>query len=216
MLFSGTRAANILLPAALGLFAILRYNKKVILFCCGAAVVLAGLVYVPTTNVNLFRFQSAFKPNSDASYNVRAINQKRIQPYILTHPMGGGLGSTGVWGERFTPGTYLASFPPDSGYVRVAVEEGWLGLLIFCIYIFVIMRTGIRNYFKIEDRELKTYCLAMTLIIFAYNLANFPQEALVQYPSNILFYLWAALINITLVLDKQKKEERYKISNLSV
>ena len=216
MLFSGTRGANVLLPAALGLFAILRYNKKVILFCCFAAMLLAVLVYMPTTNVNLYRFQSAFKPGNDASYNVRAINQKRIQPYILTHPLGGGLGSTGVWGDRFTPGTYLASFPPDSGYVRVAVEEGWLGLLIFCIYIFVIMRTGIINYFKIEDRELKTYCLAMTLIIFAYNLANFPQEALVQYPSNILFYLWAALINITLILDKQKKEERHKISNLSV
>ena len=186
------------------------------MYCCLAAALLAVLVYMPTSNVNLFRFQSAFKPSNDASYNVRAINQKRIQPYILSHPMGGGLGSTGVWGQRFTPGTYLASFPPDSGYVRVAVEEGWLGLLIFCIYIFVIMLVGIRNYFQIEDRELKTYCLAMTLIIFAYNLANFPQEALVQYPSNILFYLWAALINITLALDKQKKEERAKILQISV
>jgi len=67
-----------------------------------------------------------------------------------------------------------------------------------------------------ENPELKTYCLAMTLIIFAYNLANFPQEALVQYPSNILFYLWAAMINITFRLDQQMKEERSKILQLSV
>jgi putative inorganic carbon (HCO3(-)) transporter len=215
-LFSGTRGANVLLPAALGLFAILKYNKKVILFCCFAAMVFAVLIYMPTSNVNLYRFQSAFKPSNDASYNVRAVNQKKIQPYILTHPLGGGLGSTGVWGTRFTPGTYLSSFPPDSGYIRVAVEDGWVGLLVFCIFMFMIMKSGINNYYLMENPELKTYCLAMTLIIFAYNLANFPQEALVQYPSNILFYLWAAMINITFRLDQQMKEERSKILQLSV
>jgi hypothetical protein len=216
MLFSGTRGANVLLPAALFLFAILKYNKKVLLFVCCAAMLLVVAIFIPTSNPTLYRFQTAFKPGKDASYNVRKINQKRIQPYILSHPMGGGLGSTGVWGQRFTPGSYLASFPPDSGYIRVAVEEGWVGLLIFCIYMFVIMRSGIKNYFLIEDQELKTYCLAVTLIVFAYNLANFPQEALVQYPSNILFYLWVAMINITLRLDKQLKEERSKILQLSV
>jgi len=216
MLFSGTRGANVLIPAALIMLAILKYNKQVLMFVCGAGVFLVILIYLPTSNPTLYRFQSAFKPSNDASYTVRKINQKMIQPYILKHPMGGGLGSTGVWGSRFTPGSYLASFPPDSGYIRVAVEEGWLGLLIFCIYMFVIMKTGINNYYLIEDRELKTYCLAITLIIFAYNLANFPQEALVQYPSSILFYLWAALINVTLRLDKQLKEERNKILQLSV
>jgi hypothetical protein len=76
---------------------------------------------------------------------------------------------------------------------------------------FVIIKTGINNYYLIEDKELKTYCLAMTLIIFAYNLANFPQEALVQFPSNILFYLEAALINITLRLDIAQREERNRL-----
>ena len=208
MLFSGTRGANVLLPAALILFAILRYNKKVLIFCCCAAMVLVVAIYIPTTNPTLYRFQTAFKPNNDPSYILRKNNQKKIQPFILTHPLGGGLGSTGVWGVRFSPGTFLASFPPDSGYIRVAVEDGSIGLLIFCIFMFVILRTGINNYFLIENQELKVYCLAMTLIIFAYNLANFPQEALVQYPSNILFYLWAAMINIALKLDKGLKEEK--------
>lgn len=215
MVFSGTRGANVLLPAALVLFAILRYNKKVLIFCCFAAMILVVLIYIPTTNVNLYRFQSAFKPNNDPSYILRKNNQKKIQPFILSHPLGGGLGSTGVWGIRFSPGTYLASFPPDSGYVRVAVEDGSIGLLIFCVFMFVIMRTGIKNYFIIENQELKVYCLAMTLIVFAYNLANFPQEALVQYPSNILFYLWAALINITLKLDNKLKEEKAEALKLT-
>jgi putative inorganic carbon (HCO3(-)) transporter len=211
MLFSGTRGANPLLPAALVLFVILRYNKKVLVFTCFAALFLLFLIYVPTSNVNLYRFQSAFKPNNDQSFNLRKRNQKRIQPYIVSHPMGGGLGSTGVWGNKYAPDSYLAKFPPDSGYIRVAVEDGWIGLLLFCTFMFVIIRTGINNYYKIQDPELKVYCLAMTLIIFAYNLANYPQEALVQFPSSILFYFEAAIINVTLRLDIQLQAEKNKV-----
>jgi putative inorganic carbon (HCO3(-)) transporter len=207
MLFSGTRGANILIPGALFLFAILKYNRKILIGTGIAALFIVFLVNVPTSNPNLRRFQTAFKPNHDDSYNLRKMNQKRIQPYILSHPLGGGLGATGEWGKRFAPGSYLADFPPDSGYIRVAVEEGPIGLLIFCTFMFVILKTGINNYYLIENEELKTYCLAMTLIVFAYNLANFPQEALVQFPSNILFYLEAALINITLRLDISLKEK---------
>ncbi|WP_158827166.1 O-antigen ligase family protein [Mucilaginibacter lacusdianchii] len=204
MLFSGTRGANVLLPGALVLYAIINYNRKVLIFTCIAAAFLVFLINVPTSNPNIVRFQTAFQPNNDASYKVRKNNQKRIQPYILAHPMGGGLGATGVWGKRFAPGSYLAGFPPDSGYMRVAVEDGWIGLLIFCSLIFVIVKTGIENYYAIKDPELKTYCLAMTLVVFAYNLANFPQEALVQYPSNIFFYLDVALIIILRRLDEQQ------------
>jgi putative inorganic carbon (HCO3(-)) transporter len=211
MLFSGTRGANVLLPAALALLVVLKFNRRILIFTICAGFFLLFLIVVPTSNPNLYRFQTAFKPNNDDSYNLRKRNQKRIQPYILAHPMGGGLGSTGEWGERFTPTSYLAHFPPDSGYIRVAVEDGWIGLLVFCVFMFMIIRSGINNYYLIEDRELKTYCLAMTLIIFAYNLANFPQEALVQFPSNILFYLEAALINITLRLDIAQREERNRI-----
>jgi putative inorganic carbon (HCO3(-)) transporter len=211
MLFSGTRGANVLIPAALGLFVVLKFNRRILIATILAAVFLVVLINVPTSNPNLYRFQTAFKPSNDDSYNLRKRNQKRIQPYIVSHVMGGGLGSTGEWGERFTPESYLAHFPPDSGYIRVAVEDGWAGLLVFCLFMFVIIKTGINNYYLIEDKELKTYCLAMTLIIFAYNLANFPQEALVQFPSNILFYLEAALINITLRLDIAQREERDRL-----
>jgi putative inorganic carbon (HCO3(-)) transporter len=207
MLFSGTRGANVLLPAALFLFAILHYNKKVLIFSIFAALFLVFLINVPTGNPNLVRFQTAFRPNNDDSYNLRKANQKRIQPYIQTHPFGGGLGATGTWGKKYAPASYLANFPPDSGYMRVAVELGWIGLLIFCTLVFTILKTGINNFYRIKNPELKTYCLAMTLVIFAYNIANFPQEALVQYPSNVLFSLAAALITVTYRLDQQTPKE---------
>lgn len=68
---------------------------------------------------------------------------------------------------------------------------------------FVILKTGIDNYYRIRDPELKSYCLAMVLIVFALNIGNYPQEALVQFPTNIYFYLVTAIIVVTYRLDKQ-------------
>lgn len=203
MLYSGTRGAYVLIPAALVMFAIINYSQKVLIFTLIGGVFIAFLIVMPTGNASLQRFQSAFKPSKDASFNVRKINQKRIQPFIQSHPIGGGLGATGVWGQKFAPNSYLAHFPPDSGYVRVAVELGWIGMIIFCTLMFVIIKTGINNFFTIKDPELKNYCLAMTLIVFTLNVANYPQEALVQYPINIYFNLFAAIICKCLELDKK-------------
>ncbi|WP_428331027.1 O-antigen ligase family protein [Mucilaginibacter sp.] len=205
MMYSGTRASFVLLPAALVMLAILKFNKQILFAVIVAAVFLGILIKIPTSNPSLVRFQTAFAPSKDASFNVRAENQKRIQPYILTHPLGGGLGSVGIWGQRFAPNSYLAKFPPDSGYVRVAVEMGWIGLLLFCTFNFIILKKGIYYYYLIKDPELKIYCLAMILIIFALDFGNYPQQAFVQYPTNILFYLAMAILNVTMRLDLQQR-----------
>ena len=212
MLFSGTRGAFPLVPAGLMLYAILKLSKKIIVFSIIAAVFFVGLIVMPTSNQNILRFQSAFTPNNDPSYIVRKLNQARIKPYIWSHPIGGGLGSVGEWGKKFSPGSYLSNFPPDSGYVRTTVELGPIGLFIFCALMFTILKTGIDNYYKIKDPELKSYCLGAVIMIFTWNIANFPQEALVQYPSNVIFYLTVAFINITLRLDK---EQQNKLSHVS-
>ena len=203
MLFSGTRGAYVLFPAALALFAILNFNKKVMVFSIIAVVFFIGIINMPTSNAYLVRFQTAFKPNDDPSFIVRKMNQKRIQPYIQSHPFGGGLGSVGVWGIRFAPDSYLAKFPPDSGYARIAVELGWIGLFLFCIVMFTVLRAGVVHFFAIRDPELKNYCMVTTLVIFALNIGNYPQEALTQFPSNVFFCMAIALVNATYLVDKQ-------------
>ena len=206
MSFSGTRGAYVLIPAALFFYTVLNFNKIVFGAAIVAGMVLIVLIFIPTSNPTLYRFQSAFRPSQDASFLLRKANQDRIRPYIITHPLGGGLGATGVWGKRFSPNSLLANFPPDSGYVRVAVELGWLGLFIFCLLMFIILMTSIQNYFRIRDPELKAYCLAMILIIFALNIGNYPQEALIQFPTSIYFYLVTALASVTWQIDKETKK----------
>ncbi len=206
MLYSGTRGAFVLLPAGIMMFAILKFSMKMIPWLVMAGLAFGFLIVVPTSNGTIRRFQSAFSPNEDESYKLRKYNQKRIQPFMLSHPIGAGLGAAGAWGRRFSPGSFLSSFEVDSGLVRVAVELGWIGLAFFLTFMFLALRTGINNYFSIRDPELKAICFAMVLILFALYIGNFPQEAFVQFPVNIYLYLVIAFIVITKQLDDANNE----------
>jgi O-antigen ligase len=204
MLFSGTRAAYLIVPIILIFYAILTFNWKTLIFFGIASFIIGILVYTPSSNTLIIRFQSAFWPKHDASYMLRESNQAKIKPFIYSHPFGGGLGSTGEWGARFSPNTDLGNFQPDSGYVRTTVELGWVGLFIFSIMVLMILITGIKYYYKIRDPELKSYSLASLLIIASWNVGNFAQQSIVQYPSNVLFFLAVALMIAVYRIDQQK------------
>lgn len=194
MAFTGTRTAFVLLPAGLVFFALLTLQKKVIAALVLFVMIGSLFVIMPTSNPTIYRIQSAFKPGKDASMNTRLTNQEKIQPFIQTHPIGGGLGSTGNLGRRFNPDSMLANFPPDSGFVRVAVELGWVGLLIYCTLLFVILRTGIRNYVRVYNDRIRAYYVAFLVMLFAIILSNYPQDSIVQLPTSIIFYITLAAL----------------------
>jgi O-antigen ligase len=204
MLFSGTRAAYLIVPVILVFYAFLTFNRKTLIFFGLASLGIGLLVYTPSSNANIIRFQSAFWPKYDASYLLREENQAKIKPYIYSHPFGGGLGSVGEWGARFSPNSYIGKFQPDSGYVRTTIELGWIGLIIFSVMVLMILITGIKNYYKIRDPELKSYFLACLLLIASWNVGNFAQQSIVQYPSNVLFFLAVALMGAIYRIDQQQ------------
>ncbi len=203
MLFSGTRAAYVLPIVGFVFYAIITLKKRALYFTGLMFFFGFILVKIPTSNANLVRFQSAFNPTNDASYKVRVRNQAFIKPFIQSHPMGGGLGSVGEWGKKFAPWSPLSNFPPDSGFVRVAAETGWMGLLLYVSLLFTAFYVGIRDYFRIRDPELKCYSLALLTTLFCLTLANFPQEAIGQYPISLLFFVAIAVLNKCRIIDRE-------------
>lgn len=199
-IYSGTRTAYVILPAAFFFYTLLSMKREVILLAALFFGLGITLLTVPTVNADHHRIKTAFsvftgdRGARDPSFEIRLENQKRIQPFIQTHPMGGGLGSVGAWGKRFSPGTFLAEFPPDSGFIRIAVEQGWIGLLLYCALLFVIFRVGIKNYFKVKDPKIKSFYEVCLTFLFALVVANYPQEAITQLPTNFLFYIIIALL----------------------
>jgi len=195
MAYAGSRTPIVLIPIGVIFFTVLNFRKEMIIavgifFVFGTAFMLKS-----TSNAVIYRIQSAFiLDNSQDVVDVRMKNQELIQPYVQRHPFGGGLGSTGLWGRRFSPGTFLASFDHDSGFVRLAVEVGWLGLLLYMIFIFQIMRWGVYYYFRVRDPMIKNLYLAINTVFFMLVIASYPQEAILQVPTSIIFYIFLAAI----------------------
>lgn len=208
MLHSGTRAAYIAYPVGIAFFSTITLQRNILILAVAVFGIGFILAKMPTGgNLNLIRFQTAFRPEEDESYRVREANKRFIKPFIQTLPFGAGLGSTGYWGKRFAQGSPLADFPPDSGFVRVAVEQGYVSLFAYLALFFVAFLVGTRNHFKIKDPQLRNYSMAFMAGLLILTVANFPQEAIGQIPNNLIFFMMLAMTTKLYELDQKKQEE---------
>jgi hypothetical protein len=207
MVYSGTRSAYVIIPVFYFVWVILSRNKKLYYSLVFAGAGFFVLATMPTNNYHIQRIQSTFKASEDASYQVRARNKKMIFPWILKHPIGGGLGSTGVWGQRFTPGTFLANFPPDSGIIRVAVELGWVGLLIFLNVYYNILIKGTFAFWKMKDKRYKAIVAGMICSIAPLLIVEWGQEVVGVFPMSMLFWFFVAIMFRAIHFDMAERDK---------
>lgn len=194
MAYTGTRTAFALVPVGAIFFCGLILNKRVLLIGGVFAVLGTGFILKSSSSGVIFRIQSAFKPSQDDSMNLRLANQKKIQPYIQSHPMGGGLGSCGMWGKRFNPDSELSKFPHDSSFVRMAVELGWIGLILYTLLHYFVLRTGIYYFVRCRDPLIKAIYAGITTWCFMLTVACYAQEAILQLPMNIIYNVFLAIL----------------------
>ena len=194
-IYSGTRTCFVLIPMGLAFYALMTLRREVLIgfvvfLLFGTVLVLKG----GSSNAALYRVQSAFVPSKDASVQIRYYNQQRIRPHIYAHPIGFGPGSTGLWARRFTPDSFLAKFAHDSYYVRLAVEEGWIGMSLYMFFLFTVLRRALYFYLRTHDPTIKALYLAILTALFMLAVANYPQEAIVQLPTSLVAYIFFAAI----------------------
>ncbi len=194
MAYAGSRTPFVMLPVGVIFYLVLTFKRETI-FAGALFFMVGGVMVLKSTNsAVIWRIQSAFRGESSDTIDVRMKNQEKVQPFIHSHPVGAGLGSTGYWGKRFTPDSWLASFAHDSLYVRLAVETGWIGLLLYMSLLFVAMKTSIYYFFRVKDPTIKTLYLGFTITVFLLALASYPQEAITLLPTSIVFYVMLAMI----------------------
>lgn len=192
--YTGTRTAFGLVPVGGIFFAGLILSKRVLVIGGILALLGTGFILKSTSSGVIFRIQSAFKPSQDDSMNLRLENQKKIQPYIQSHPIGGGLGSCGFWGKRFNPESELANFPHDSSFVRMGVELGWIGLILYTLFHYVVLRTGLYYFIRCRDPFIKSLYAAITTWLFMLAVACYFQEAILQLPMNVIYNVFLAML----------------------
>ena len=193
--YSGTRSCNLMIVAGVLGYGIFTMNEKrtytiMIGFLFMALFVLFGPF---KNNPVVLRISTTFQGNKDASAMLRSINRHHVQPYIQQHPMGGGISTCGYEGALYNQGHYLSQFQPDSGYMKILAEQGWIGLLLHLSFYFIFMRLGLRGYFQSKDPKIKTLYMAITVCLFSLLAGQYSQVAIAPYPQ-ILFYFTALII----------------------
>lgn len=205
--FSGTRTAYVMLPMGLLLFFLVNlHNRNTIIAACITVMGMLAILFGPFYgNATVVRFRSAFIGTKDESLSLRDVNRHSVQPYIYTHPIGGGLMTTGNDGNIFNPGHRLAGFQTDSGYLHTALELGWIGLIIVCVYMFGGLQYAVSNYFNNKDELNKLLLISIAAVMFAIIVAQYAQEAAGLVETSIFLNALVAIsINIKYNLKNSK------------
>ncbi|MCR9254127.1 MAG: O-antigen ligase family protein [bacterium] len=206
MVYSGTRSAYIIPPLSLFTYIVIKRNPKYYLIIVAMAMGLVVIANIESHNFYINRIQTIFKASEDKSYQIREENRAIIMPWIARHPIGGGLGSTGVWGQRFSPNTFLANFPPDSGLIRVAVELGWIGLIIFLTLYALVLLKGVIGYWRTTDPQFKAIIASILSGIAPLLLVETSQEVVGVFPMSLLFWIMISIMFSAIKLSKNQVE----------
>lgn len=193
---SGTRGA-LAVPAIGGiLYLIMTRNFKVL--SIGGGILLAGFIFLKFTtignaNYDINRLRTALDPN-DPSLNTRLRNRARLTEYLRGKPFGGGMGTVGSWGQRFSPGTWLANFEPDGLYTRIRAETGLVGRVFYVgMWIFILAR-GIGFLWSFEDEERQNIAMAVLAGYAGILVANYGNAVLTQFPISITTFIGICFI----------------------
>lgn len=205
MAYAGTRTGYFIFVAGIVLYILMTITNKTslivaCLFIMAFIIIMFGPIY---GNATVNRIRTTFD-TEDASLEVRNENRKLIQPYIHSHPIGSGLATTGIQGLQYNPYHFLAGFPPDSGFMKTAIETGWVGFLFQCSLYCIILLAGIKVFYRTNNKIIKKYCLATVVVIFAFVISQYGQVSVGQIPDCFLFY---TLLAVIVSLDRLKETE---------
>ena len=206
MSYSGTRTVTIIIPTGLAFYCLLRIKHKTTLVTMFLAIMGAiAVLFAPIhNNATLNRVRSVFD-TEDPSLDVRNINRHYIQPYMHSHPLGGGIGTTNNAGLINHPGHPLAGFATDSGFLKEGLEIGWIGLFLMMFFNLSILYQGINYYFRMKDKQLKIYVVVILCTLFANIVTQYAQETVGQFPFAIFFFSSLSLLKRLLEFDSRKR-----------
>ncbi len=212
MTYSGTRTTTVMMPAGICLYVLITLkNKATIMTLFITLLSVLFIMFAPIDNPTLNRMRSTFDAK-DESLNVRDVNRHRIQPYIYDHPIGGGVATTGVEGVRFNPNHALAGFPPDSGLLKLALDMGWIGLIINMLPFLMVLYQGIHYYFRMQNAEFKKYNVATVCSLFSVIVTLYSQVSIGQMPSVFFIFAMMSLFKRLMEFDEKERESLLKIN----
>lgn len=209
MSYSGTRTAFAMVVVGVAFYILITLkNRKTFLVMIGAGVVALGILFGPFYGGTANRIRSTFS-KEDKSMGVRDRKRVALQEYIIAHPFGGGVNTTGQNGLKYSQGHKLSEgWDPDSGYLLTALELGWIGLILGLVFFGTVMIKGINNYFSTDDPVVKTMTLTYIVPFLALSAAHFTQDAMFTKPGHFVIVATYALM-LTIPTYKKKTSNNH-------
>jgi hypothetical protein len=152
------------------------------------------------------RMRTALSPDNP-SLLARLRNQRTLGVYLADRPMGGGIGSAGYWGERFSPGSLLAETPTDSYYVRVWAETGLVGLSLHLLMLGYFLGKGAAIAWQLRHPVLRAQVLAIMAAYCGVLLANYGNQVFLQFPTGVVMAVGLPLVFMAPYYDQLLMED---------
>lgn len=199
MLISGTRSAIAAPIMGFALYTILSKRFKVMILVGTILFVIFFILkytMIGQGNYDIRRMRSAFDEDN-ASLNVRQENRAMFAEYLKTRPFGGGIGSSGNWGLRFSPGTFLAETATDGWYVQIWAEQGIVGLSVYLLMIFYFFAKSIfLIFFRLKKPENINKAIAFVSGMSGLMVTSYSASSLGQMPNTIIVVVSVVLISL--------------------
>ncbi|WP_158233269.1 O-antigen ligase [Reichenbachiella sp. 5M10] len=206
MIYTGTRTATVMFVAGAAIYVILSRRRELLLYTAFVTCMLVAYIAVTGGGQALYVMTTAFNPDEDPSMQVRYNNQMRLRTYLVRSPIGYGLGSTGYLGMKYSPHTFLGSFPPDSELVRIVIETGFIGLALWLYINFYAIKRSLDSLKIRVDDFSDNFRMVLVALLFMFLLGQYPQEIMNIGSLKILFALCLAYISLDSSQMKQEVE----------
>ncbi|MDD3194333.1 MAG: O-antigen ligase family protein [Paludibacter sp.] len=207
MAISGTRSAVAVPFVGFFVYAFLTKNFKV-MFITGI-ILLAAIVTLKYTRIGqsyyeIRRMRTIFQ-SEEPSLKIRQENRELFRKYLERRPFGGGVGSAGNWGERFTPETFLAQTPTDGWYVQVWVEQGIVGLIFYLsMILYITFKAIFLTLFRITNHNFRFIAIAFLSGAYGIMVSSYTASTLGQMPGTIIFFVTMSFIFLMPQWEKEQ------------
>jgi len=202
---SYSRGPVLALAFGIGLMVLASRNWKLGIAASAVGAIGLALLIASGSTKLVDRLNTATNPMEDASFMVRVGYITQYIPEIAKRPFGYGINTSGGNGAKVAGSQSVrdsvVGVPTDNYFFKVALEMGWVGLILFTwLHLLAIYETY-KVYRKTRDPYLKAIALGLFGVLFCLFTGGFSNDLHSQKP--LAEFFWIALGLVMLIGQRQ-------------
>ncbi|TAK35855.1 MAG: hypothetical protein EPO21_04825 [Chloroflexota bacterium] len=214
-LYTLTRGAYLAVLVGILALGVITRKRALLLALAIAAALAIGWYQFNQGSLLANRVVSMFSPEQDESYAVRQDYLQEFLPVIMESPFGLGPATSGRQGwvllEQWAGVNpellhSMAGIPTDNYYFRIALENGWVGFLLFVALLTLAFWAGLRVYLRARSPGIKWIAAALLASYAAMAVSSWSNNYFSQIELKLFFWFsMGILMNLPLIESGEEK-----------